>query len=88
MDDEKHEQYMRNMFIYPKERTDIASVLPAKDRIKQYKCRTIKHPQTAIGGRNTLAPAKSASDFKIMPASAKDSLGKDVLGRPTTAGFS
>jgi hypothetical protein len=34
MDDEKHEQYMRNMFIYPKERTDIASVLPAKDRIK------------------------------------------------------
>lgn len=42
MDNEKHEEYMRNMFKYPKERTDISSVLPAKDRIKQYKTRTIK----------------------------------------------
>lgn len=46
MDDEKHEEYMRDMFrnyeYHPAERTDISSVLPAKDRIKQYKTRTIK----------------------------------------------
>jgi len=38
MDDEKHEEYMRDMFrnyeYHPAERTDIPSVLPAKDRIK------------------------------------------------------
>lgn len=41
MDDEKHERYMRTMF-QEEERTEHSGVPPAKDRIKNYKCRSIK----------------------------------------------
>lgn len=41
MDDEKHEQYMREIF-EAEERTDHKGILPAKDRIKQYKTKAIR----------------------------------------------
>ena len=42
MDDEAHDRYMKEMFeadegYYYPERTDHKGILPAKDRIKQYK---------------------------------------------------
>jgi hypothetical protein len=41
MDDEAHDRYMKKMFA-EEERTDHRGVLPAKDRIKQYKVKQIK----------------------------------------------
>lgn len=41
IDDEKHEQYMREIF-KADERTDHKGILPAKDRIKQYKTKAIR----------------------------------------------
>lgn len=72
MDDEAHDRYMKKMFA-EEERTDHRGVLPAKDRIKQYKVKQIK-PQrrnlpSAIPGaphsldrqlRNTLVTDKQS----------------------------
>lgn len=41
MDDENHDKYMREMF-YNEERTEHKGVLPARDRIKQYKTKNIR----------------------------------------------
>ena len=84
MDDEKHDRYMRDMFD-EKERNEIPSVLPAKDRIKLYKTKVIKRSiPSAIpkAGRNPLGTSKSQADFKIMPGSAKE-----AGARPITAGI-
>jgi len=84
MDDEKHNKYMRNMYEND-ERKEIASVLPAKDRIKLYKTKLIKRSiPSAIPkpGRNPLGTSKSHADFKVMPSSAKD-----AGARPITAGM-
>lgn len=61
MDDERHDRYMRDMF-KKNERKEIPSVLPAKDRIKLYKTKTIKRTiPSAIpkAGRNPLGTSKS-----------------------------
>ena len=61
MDDERHDKYMRDMF-KKNERKEIPSVLPAKDRIKLYKTKTIKRTiPSAIpkAGRNPLGTSKS-----------------------------
>jgi|DEB0MinimDraft_12_1074336.scaffolds.fasta_scaffold44949_1 hypothetical protein len=94
MDDEKHEKYMREMFEY-EERTEHRGVIPARDRIKQFKTRkvfdgrnitsAIKGPTTAIGmPRSKMTGAKSAATFnKVAPHSTK------AGGlRPTTAAVS
>lgn len=84
MDDEKHDKYMRDMF-EKDERKEIASVLPAKDRIKLYKTKLIKRTIPSAlpkPGRNPLGTSKSQADFKVMPSSAKDS-----GARPITAGL-
>lgn len=41
MDDENHDRYMREMF-YNEERTEHKGILPARDRIKQYKTKNIR----------------------------------------------
>tara|TARA_B110000914_G_scaffold211400_1_gene211443 strand:- start:693 stop:959 length:267 start_codon:yes stop_codon:yes gene_type:complete len=86
MDDEKHDRYMRERF-EKGERKEIASVLPAKDRIKLYKTKIVKRKEpltSAISkpGRNPLATSKSQADFKVMPSSAKE-----AGARPITAGL-
>lgn len=82
MDDEKHESYMREVF-KNEMRTDHKGIMPAKDRIRQYKTRFIKPSTAAPGGnaRRELNFAQSQPAFKVMPGSAKD--GKD--NRPVTA---
>jgi|TARA_B110001450_G_scaffold85645_1_gene81587 hypothetical protein len=64
MDDERHDRYMRDMFKDEnKERNEIPSVLPAKDRIKLYKTKVIKRTIPSAfpgkGGRNPLGTSKS-----------------------------
>ena len=41
MDDENHDRYMRDMF-YNEERTEHKGILPARDRIRQYKTKNIR----------------------------------------------
>jgi hypothetical protein len=41
MDDDLHDKYMKNMF-YQGERDDCEGVVPARERIKQYKTRHIR----------------------------------------------
>lgn len=41
MDDEKHEAYMREMFEH-EERTEHKGIMPARDRIRQYKTKHIR----------------------------------------------
>lgn len=92
MDEEKNDKFMKEMFIY-EERTEHKGVIPAKDRIRQYKTKNIMgnsiqsacpKPPTAKGARGArnLAGAQSAVDFKVMPNSTK------AGGRPTTAAIS
>lgn len=88
MDDEQHERYMKDIFAEG-ERTDHKGIIPAKDRIKQYKTRLIKRqaPGTAAPGaqpRRELPIFQSQPDFKLMPASAKEVKGP----RPVTAAAS
>jgi hypothetical protein len=63
MDDERHDRYMRDMFKDEnKERNEIPSVLPAKDRIKLYKTKVIKRTIPSAlpkAGRNPLGTSKS-----------------------------
>jgi len=57
MNDEGHEKYMKDFFYY-KERTDHKGIIPAKDRIKQYKTKQIKR-----GIPSALPPQAPASAF-------------------------
>ena len=41
MDDDKHDKMLRAMFEY-EERTEHKGIVPARERIKQYKTRTIR----------------------------------------------
>ena len=59
MDDEKHDRYMREMF-YHEERTEHKGILPARDRIKQYKTKNIRRNIT------TANPNKSQNASKLM----------------------
>lgn len=83
MDDEKHDAEMRRMF-RDEERTEIPSVLPAKDRIKLYRTKVIKRsiPSALPAGRNPLKGAQSHHDLKVAPGSTKD-----AGTRPITAGI-
>lgn len=89
MNDELHERHMKDIFAEG-ERTDHKGIIPAKDRIKQYKTRLIKRqaPSTALPGgpqpRRELPIFQSQQDFKVMPASAKEVKGP----RPVTAAAS
>lgn len=51
MDDERHERYMKEIFAN-EQRTDHRGIIPAKDRIRQYKTRLLKRqaPSTAFPG--------------------------------------
>ena len=42
MDDDKHDRKLRDMFLYPPERTEHKGIIPARERIKQYKTKTIR----------------------------------------------
>lgn len=86
MSDEKHEKYMRDIFEFD-ERTEHKGVLPAKDRIKQYRTKNIKRsiPSAAPGLKGSrLHTIQSTNDLKVMPGSAKEA----NLQRPTTAAVS
>ena len=41
MDDDKHDKYLRDMFYY-EERTEHKGIIPARERIKQYKTKNIR----------------------------------------------
>ena len=48
MDDLKHEAYKKEMYTY-EERTEHKGILPAAQRLKQYKIKTIRRPpQSAV----------------------------------------
>ena len=85
MDDEQHEKYMKKMF-YNEERTEHNGILPAKDRIKQYKTKSIKKqwptglpPRQQISGR--MKGTQSQVDLKNDMADMKGGQ------RPVTAGI-
>ena len=43
MDDDLHDKYLRDMFYYlPVERTEHKGIIPARERIKQYKTKSIR----------------------------------------------
>ena len=42
MDNDRHDKYMRDMFLYPEERTEHKGIIPARERIKQYKTKNIR----------------------------------------------
>lgn len=90
LDDERHEQYMREIF-EAEERTDHKGILPAKDRIRQYKTKNIRRnipsafpnasQQTT---RLKSSMIKSTQEFKGMPPQG----AKDDKIRPVTAAAS
>lgn len=98
MDDEAHEKRMKAMFSFDEstenddfvdipERTAHDKILPAKDRIKQYKTKNLRRnipsawPATSQG--RLKSGAQSTANFKGLPASA----GADKI-RPITAAVS
>ena len=81
MDDEKHDKYMKDMYHY-EERTEHKGILPAKERIKQYKIQKIKKPWPVpkSGVTRMHGGTQSQTDLK------KD-MGQKFDQRPTTAGL-
>ena len=70
------------------ERTEHSGVPPAKDRIKNYKCRSIKRtipsaaaPTQIVQRNNFIQGSKSQADFKMIPSTTKEGT------RPITAGI-
>jgi hypothetical protein len=51
MDDDKHDRKLRDMFLY-EERTEHKGIIPARERIKQYKTKNIRRnlPSAILGG--------------------------------------
>lgn len=90
MDDEKHDKYMKMLF-EEQERTEIKGILPARDRIKQYKTKSIRRNINVNGSSRTLvnqlskaAGAQSMATLQTVPEEG----GKvKFADRPTTAGI-
>lgn len=86
MDDDKHDKYLRDMFAW-EERTEHKGIIPARERIKQYKTKNIRRnlpsalPPKAQAGKSRMLGVQSQADLKAA-ASAKG------MARPTTAGLS
>ena len=84
MDDDNHDKYLRAMFEYY-ERTEHKGIIPARDRIKQYKTKTIRRNlPSALPTQpaQRMQGVQSQADLMMKGASA----AKDFAGvRPTTA---
>ena len=87
MDDEKHEEHMREIF-KEKFRTDHKGILPAKDRIKQFKTKVIKRnnllPFHDENSERVMHSIQSHTGFKGLPPPS----GKVDKIRPVTAALS
>jgi hypothetical protein len=87
MDDEQHDRYMREMF-YNEERTEHKGVLPARERIKQYKTKSIRRNiTTAVGSKSVVTKkggnlSQSLNTLQIVPEDGKVKFDD----RPITAG--
>lgn len=86
IDEDLRHQAMKEMFDY-EERTEHKGILPAKDRILNYKTKAIKRqafealpPKSSLHSRYHLVTAKSLSTLGGGPPPKK------VADRPTTAG--
>lgn len=91
MDDDKHDRKLRDMFLDwgdgRVERTEHKGIIPARERIKQYKTKNIRRnlPSAILkqpGGKSRMHGVQSQVDLKA-PSSTKEALG----ARPTTAGI-
>lgn len=83
MDDDKHDKMLRAMFEYD-ERTEHKGIIPARERIKQYKTKTIR--RNLPSALPTQPTAKSRMQGVQSQADLKAPTTKDFGGvRPTTA---
>lgn len=85
MDDDNHDRYMKEMF-YNEERTEHKGILPARDRIKQYKTKTLRRNiNTAHSNTRDMKMngAKSMATLQTVPEDVK----VKFADRPTTAGI-
>lgn len=86
MDDDKHDKYMREMFQFPEERTEHKGIIPARERIKQYKCKNIRRnlpsalPPKVETSKQRMVGVQSQADLKVATSTKEGA-------RPTTAGI-
>jgi hypothetical protein len=87
MDDEIHDRYIREMF-EEGERTEHKGILPARDRIKQYKTKNIRRNITtafptskSLNNKKNIG-AQSVSNLQTVPEDGK----VKFADRPITAG--
>ncbi len=83
-DDEQHDKYLKDMF-YNEERTEHKGILPARERIKQYKTKVIRRqqglpPRSSLQQKYRMIGVSSTADIK-QQSTAK------AADRPTTAGI-
>lgn len=87
MDDDNHDKYMREMF-YNEERTEHKGILPARDRIRQYKTKNIRRniisamPQSKSQVQKSMNGVKSQAILQTVPEDGK----VKFADRPITAG--